>query len=252
MVRRLASADTHQIPTNERKQALRIGDDAEVEILSPNPESIASSERVWVHVTRTTDGKFCGYIKSFPFFAEELGVRHRDVVSFEERHVFDILTLKQQIQTEGEAVARLKPLKDLIKLPEGWEHGIEIDDRNFNHLFLATVPEHLIIHLVGDDLPEVEASRDGDEIQLRIVEYFDPALWKENYTIQARCEAMIKTIEGLIAEGHPLSAPEMRIADLVSLVWTMTFQVTALPYLILEEIKDCCDRVWTGAEELLA
>jgi len=41
-------------------------------------------------------------------------------------------------------------------------------------------------------------------------------------------------------------------ADLVSVVWTMTFQVTALPSFTLDEIKDCCDRVWKGAGELLA
>ena len=248
----VASPATFQIPSNERKQALRIGDDAEIEIQSPDTESIAPTERVWVHVTRATDGKFCGYVKTFPCFAEVLGVRHRDTLSFEDRHVLDILTLKQQIQKEGEAVARLKPLKQVIELPQGWEEGIELDDCNFSRVFLATVPEHLPVHLVGDDLPEVEVSRDGDVIQLRIVEYFDPALWKEKYTIQARCEAMIKTIDALIAEGHPLSAPEMRVADLVSVVWTMTFPVTALPYLILDEIKDCCDRVWTGVEELLA
>ena len=247
-----ASPATFAIPSNEQKQSLRIGDDAEVEIQIPGLEPIASGERVWVHVTRTTNGKFCGYVKSFPMFAEDLRLRHRDVLTFEDRHVLDILTLKQQIQKEGEAAARLKPLKELIELADGWEDEIELDDRKFGHLFLASLPEHLIVHLVGDDLPEVELSREGDTVELRIVEYFDPALWKKNYTVQACCDAMIKTINGLIAEGHPLSTPEMRVADLVSVVWTMTFQVTTQPHVILDEIKDCCDRVWTGAEELLA
>ena len=247
-----SASPAFQIPSSERKQALRIGDDAEVEILSPESSSIMPSERVWVTVTRATDGKFCGYVKSFPSFAELLGVRHRDVLSFEERHVLDILTLKQQIQKEGDAVARLKPLKELIELADGWEDEIELDDEKFSGLFLATVPEHVTIHLVGDDLPESEVSRDGDMIHLRVVEYFDRDVWKREYTVQAFCEAMIKTIDALITEGHPLSAPEMRVADLVSLVWRMTFPATALPSLILEEIKDSCDRVWTGAEALLA
>lgn len=248
----LASPATFEIPTEERKQALRIGDDVKVGIRKPAPETISPEERIWVKLTEIKDGSFTATILSFPMFAEELGLRHRDVLSFESRHILDIVTVKQQIEELVQSLAKLKPFGELIELPDGDEDEIEIDDNKFQRLLLGTVPEHLIVHLVGDDLPEVEFSRNGEQIELRVREYHDPAHWEHTYTALMFCEAMLKIIEGLIADGHPLSSPELHNTDLVGTFWVMTFPLTTRPDHILLEIKDCCNRVRSGAKDLLA
>jgi hypothetical protein len=246
-----ASPTTFEIPSDQRKRRLRVGDSVQIVVGSPYPDAILLGERIWLKMTAIIDGVITGTVESFPVYPEDIEVDFRDTLSFEAKHILAILTIEEKAATNAEIIESLQPLDRLVELPEDPDDDVEMDEEEFGKLLLSTIPVDLIVSIIDDDLPTVWLNRRGGRIEVLVVAAFDPQKWERPFDIRSFCDAMITIAEALITDGHPLANPHLADEAGLQVLWEVKFPVTTRPDLLLMEIEHYCERIDSSAEQLL-
>ena len=78
--RHAANPDTFEIPSDEVKEALTVGDVVKL--------IFDGSERMWVCITSRSGNRFHGWLDNTPYVV--VGLNYKDPIEFEARHIIDV------------------------------------------------------------------------------------------------------------------------------------------------------------------
>jgi hypothetical protein len=349
--------DTFPVPSNKAKQEVKKGDLVKIGLNS----TTCPGERPFVRVTEAAFPSFSGTVHNELVFAEEYGMDQGDAVSFDARHILDIVSTEHQeleellgglvaalddqatylvkesieglaiiimhelpvdapgvprepFETSFVAAAKkldlhpevqpveendgkiicflsmklsadvshleihkavrdmvaslrletqrilagkgettfqsLRPLHEIVDLSEDDEDA-EIDIAEFKQCDPASIPEDFVLYLRDDDFPDANLIRTGDIVTANVQWDTNPRIWEHTYSLRTYSTAMVNAAKILIAEGQPLSNPELVDEDYLGASWEQAFPVATRPVDILKGIKEMFALIQTKTEDLL-
>lgn len=136
---------------------------------------------------------------------------------------------------------------------EECDEPIEVSVDDFDGETLESLPAGVVLQLWESNWPELYVSRDGDELVVELSEHIYTKFWSHKYHARVFCEAMLRAVRRLSAEGAPIENAQLDDEDDVHLFvrWKMRVPSETAGREVIEAAKSTFDAVWERANAIL-
>jgi len=147
------------------------------------------------------------------------------------------------------------PIADLLAEldPDGLDEPIEVSSHDFDMEPLRGLPEGAALSLIESEWPELLISRDGPRVLCEISEHIYTKYWWHKYHARVFCEAMVRAVRRLIAEGAPFEPAVLDDDDEVHLFvrWKVVCDEGTPGREVISRAKESFDLVWERTNRML-
>ena len=104
-MRNLVAPDTFWIPDTDRRMACLPGEMVKLHFALADGDLVnhVASERMWVEISTAEGGRYTGLLKNAPVEIDARYLKLGDEVTFEARHIMDVLTPAEVLELGGPA-----------------------------------------------------------------------------------------------------------------------------------------------------
>lgn len=133
------------------------------------------------------------------------------------------------------------------------DEPVEVSAGDFDEGTLEALPEDASLHLIENGWPELYVTRKGSKVACEISEHIYTKYWWHKYHARVFCEAMVRAVRRLIAEGAPLEPAVLDDSDEVHLFvhWNVVCDASMPARDVVRQAKDAFDLVWERANRIL-